>query len=242
MPRNPCLGEKTYISVKLSGIATYFSTCRLTLTVTDKMANETFTAAIPLHDNGTSLIPVDTSHCGAYTYKVTKLAVYDLLGFFHLNIRPQKGGELLVKPVPVIPDIMPDSFGFKAKNLRKAKQPYSEIYDIREYAPGDPIKSIHWKISAKKDRFYVKEPLEEYGGHSRVLLKLTTDRTEFDTHLGQVLFTSRFFLEREVSHRIRIIPPDSSEISFNIESDTDLEKAIAGVLRMRLPKEEEHAD
>ena len=98
-------------------------------------------------------------------------------------------------------------------------------------------------MSAKKDKLLVKEPLEEYGGHSRVILKLTHDRDLMDLHLGQILFTSRFFIEHETPHKIRIIPPDRREIAFEVESETDLQRAIAMILRMRIPddlNEESH--
>jgi hypothetical protein len=193
-----------------------------------------------VHDKGVTKIPVDTSHCGAYSYKITRLEVYDLFGFFHLTNNINKDNEYIVRPVPLIPEVMPDLYGFKAKNLRKAKQPNTEIYDIREYQTGDPVKSIHWKMSAKKDKLMVKEPLEEYGGHSRILLKLVQDREQLDLHLGQILFTSRFFIEHEISHKIRVIPPDRSEVAFDIDSEADLERAMASVLRMKIPADIDH--
>ena len=119
-------------------------------------------------------------------------AVYDgrvidkQAGFF-VKINLNMNNEILVKPVPAMPSVMPDMFGFKAKNLRRSKLPNSEIYDIREYQIGDPLRSIHWKMSAKKDALLVKEPLEEYGGHSRVLLRMSGDRDEMDLHLGQIV-------------------------------------------------------
>ena len=192
---------------------------------------------IVICDNGVTKIPLETKHCGAYSYKLSKLKIYDLLGFFHFDLNVNKDIEFLVKPSPEMPGYMPDMFGFKAKNLRKSSKPNSEIYDIRDYQAGDPVKSIHWKMSAKKDKYLVKEPLEEYGGYSRVILELTDDRDELDLHLGQILFTSKFFLDHETSHIIRVIPPDSREIAYSIESSTDLEKALASILRMRIPEE-----
>ena len=134
----------------------------------------------------------------AYTYKMSKLYISDLLGFFKFTKHLNKDMEFIVKPVPEMPGYMPDVYGFKAKSLRKSHKPNSEIYDIRDYQLGDPVKSIHWKMSAKKDKIMVKEPLEEYGGHSRVILKLSDDRDTLDLHLGQVLFTSEIlFLHRQ---------------------------------------------
>ena len=236
-PGNVLIGTPTNILVTTGGIASYFSFSKLKMTVTDRMAGTTKKRTFVINDKGTSKIPVDTSHCGAYSYDLTWLTTYDLFGLFFTKTNVNKFNELLVKPAPSMPDIMPDMYGFKAKNLRKSKQPGAEIYDIKEYQIGDSIRSIHWKMSAKKDTLLVKEPLEEYGGHSRVILRLTGDRDKFDLHLGQIVFTSRFYIEHETSHKIRIIPPDKGEVAFEIESETDLERAISKILRMRLPKE-----
>lgn len=237
-PGNVLIGTPTSISVKTSGIASFFSFCRIKMTVTDRMTAVTTRHVFAIHDRGESSIPVDTAHCGSYTYKLTWLYVYDLFGLFRSKTNLNKTCELFVKPVPSMPEIMPDMYGFKAKNLRRSKQPNSEIYDIREYQIGDSIRSIHWKMSAKKDSLLVKEPLEEYGGHSRVLLKLTADREKLDVHLGQIVFTSKFFIEHETPHKIRVYPPDNIEVAFDVESDVDLERAIVNILRMRLPKED----
>lgn len=239
VPSSATIGDPAYLKLSVSGIASYFSFCKINVSITDNMGGTTKNVIIYTHDNGISKIPIDTSHCGAYTYKITKLVIYDLLGFFHFRLGVRSNNEILVKPVPSIPDIMPNMYGFKAKNLRKSNNSSSDLYDIREYEKGDPIKSIHWKISAKKDKLFVKEPLEEYGGHSRVILKLAEDRELMDLHLGQLLFTSRFFLDHEISHKIRVMPPDRSEIAFNVETPADLERAIISILHIRIPKDEE---
>ena len=230
-------GKPAYIRLKIEGIASVFSFYKIRIVSTDLMSGAMDKKVILICDNGVTKIPLDTNHCGAYSYKLSKLKVYDLLGFFHFNLNLNKDIELLVRPTPEMPGYMPDMFGFKAKNLRKSNKPNSEIYDIRDYQLGDPVKTIHWKMSAKKDKFLVKEPLEEYGGYSRVILKMTDDRDELDLHLGQILFTSKFFLDHEVAHIIRVIPPDSREVAFNIESNLDLERALSMILHMRIPEE-----
>lgn len=229
------IGEEANVTVTTGGIASFFSFCKVKMTVTDRMAGIEKKRIFIIHDRGSSTIPVDTVHCGSYSYRFTWLYVYDIFGLFRVRTNVNKNHEILVKPRPSMPAVMPDLYGFKAKNLRKSKQPNSEIYDIREYQIGDPLRSIHWKMSAKKDALLVKEPLEEYGGHSRVLLRLTDDRDKLDLHLGQIIFTSKFFIEHEVSHRIKVIPPDNIEVAFEIESEPDLERAIANILRMRVP-------
>ena len=34
----------------------------------------------------------------------------------------------------------------------------SEVYQLREYRPGDDIRQIHWKLSSKLDRMIVRDP------------------------------------------------------------------------------------
>ena len=241
LPADTHIGNPVYLKLTTYGIASYFSFCRVEFTITDHMSGTSRKIIVPIHDKGTTKIPVPTDHCGAYSVNITRFSVYDLLGFFRMSLSLKNRNNILVKPVPIMPDIMPDMYGFKAKNLRKSKQPNSEIYDIREYQTGDPIKSIHWKISAKKDQLFIKESLEEFGGHSRIVLKLGEDRTKLDLHLGQILFTSLFFLEREIPHKIRIIPPNKSEISYDIENVNDLETSLTKILNMRIPKEDPDA-
>ena len=230
-------GKPAYIKLTVGGIASAFSFYKIRLISTDKMTGAQDKKVIVICDNGVTKIPLETKHCGAYSYKLSKLKIYDLLGFFHCDLNVNKDIEFLVKPSPEMPGYMPDMFGFKAKNLRKSSKPNSEIYDIRDYQAGDPVKSIHWKMSAKKDKYLVKEPLEEYGGYSRVILQMTDDRDELDLHLGQILFTSKFFIDHEVPHIIRVIPPDSREVAFNVESNIDLERALHTILNMRIPEE-----
>lgn len=230
-------GKPAYIKLTVGGIASAFSFYKIRLISTDKMTGAQDKKVIVICDNGVTKIPLETKHCGAYSYKLSKLKIYDLLGFFHFDLNVNKDIEFLVKPSPEMPGYMPDMFGFKAKNLRKSSKPNSEIYDIRDYQAGDPVKSIHWKMSAKKDKYLVKEPLEEYGGYSRVILQMTDDRDKLDLHLGQILFTSKFFIDHEVPHIIRVIPPDSREVAFNVESNIDLERALHTILNMRIPEE-----
>ena len=44
-------------------------------------------------------------------------------------------------------------------------------------------------------------------------------------------------LDDETAHKIRVIPPDRREIAFEVESETDLQRAIVMILRMRIPDE-----
>lgn len=234
-------GEDVSINVRIKGASSHFSFCRFNAKVTDIMEGKTSDISFSKRDNSISAIPVDTSHCGSYTYVISKISVYDIFGLFHINRKLPKRCEIVVRPVPTMPEVMPNLNGFRARRLKKSNSPHSEIYDIREYVKGDPIKSIHWKASAKKDKMLVKEAQEECFGHSRVFMQLQEDRDLLDRKLGEMLFTSTYFLNHDITHKIRILPPRKREVAFDIQSQRDLERAIFRILHMRIPKEASNA-
>lgn len=65
------------------------------------------------------------------------------------------------KPIPILEKLYNNSFREKGyANLQSKKQGYDELYGIKEYS-NEPIKLIHWKLSAKTGNLYVKEMVEE---------------------------------------------------------------------------------
>ena len=178
---------------------------------------------------------LNTKHCGIYEVFIPKVYVYDILGLFRFSRRVNFSAKITIKPRPVVPERMPELAGFKAKYLRKSNRPDSEIYDIRDYQEGDPIKTIHWKVSAKKNKTLVKEPQEEHNAHSRVYLELSSDRDIVDNRLGELIFTSRYFLENDMEHKIRVVPPYVHEVSFDITNNHDIDRMLQKVLMMKLP-------
>ncbi|MFQ9394507.1 MAG: DUF58 domain-containing protein [Lachnospiraceae bacterium] len=62
--------------------------------------------------------------------------------------------EIPVEVDPRTRQHMPDSDEYATD--RKGED-VSEIYAIREYRPGDSMKAIHWKLSARTKHWMVKE-------------------------------------------------------------------------------------
>ena len=237
-PKNIKIGDEAIlkISVTTRKIAT-FSLVRMDLQITEKMTGVKTKKRAFVQGSAVMEIPIGTDHCGSYHYEIDKIRVYDPFGLFGFPSKNKAACEVVIHPVPQIPEAIPQLNGFKAKTLRRSTSPYSEIYDVRDYVSGDPIKNIHWKASAKKDALMVKEPQEECYGHARVFLTLAEDRDTFDRKMGEVLFISNYFLSRDIPHKIRVLPPMKREIGFDIQSQRDLDTAILRILSMRIPKE-----
>ncbi|MBR5976117.1 MAG: DUF58 domain-containing protein [Clostridiales bacterium] len=232
--------EDAQISFTSSGLQAFpFALYSVKILLTETMTGEVSLIKFLSQGNTSDSILLDTHHCGTYRFSSAKVRIYDMFGLFFIPRTFELIGEVVVMPVPCMPAAMPDLSGFKAKGLRKSNRPNTEIYDIREYIPGDPIKRIHWKLSAKKDILMIKEPQEETFGHSRIYLPLSRNRGKLDRNLGEVLFTSRYFLEHDVEHKIRVLPPMRKEIAFDVATREDLDKAILSILHMPIPEEDE---
>lgn len=61
--------------------------------------------------------------------------------------------------------------GFITGRHRSAKKGASvEFADYRQYLPGDEIKSIDWKVYARKDRYYIKQSMAETNVRAMICL------------------------------------------------------------------------
>jgi len=96
---------------------------------------------------------------GEYTMGIESLQTMDLTGLFRLN---RKFG--ISEKIIALPGIA-DMSGFPIANnlLTQAQsrhdmrdEDYSTISDIRPYLPTDSIKRVHWKLTAKRNEWLVK--------------------------------------------------------------------------------------
>ena len=177
-------------------------------------------------------VRLDTEHCGTYVIESIHVRVYDMFGLIPIPKKVSLKGEIPVLPVQRMPSVVSESNGFRAKLLAKSQNPFSEIYDVREYIAGDPVKSVHWKMSAKKDEIMVREPQEETHGRARVVMPLVGSRNKVDQNLGEVLFTIKYFLIRDIPVTIKVVSRVRNPEIFEIRSKTEMDRAMLHILRM----------
>jgi len=111
------------------------------------------------------------------------LGIVSSLKFLHINAFPDIIGKnhVSVKIFPAIPDlserselvrVLEDASAYD-DNEQNREVPGAVIgfpgYEHRDYVPGDPLKSVNWKLSAKRDRLLVRKP-ESYAGGDQVFI------------------------------------------------------------------------
>ena len=149
-------------------------------------------------------IAAPTAHCGALELTAEKIRVYDYLGLFALSAPPPPPSVILCRPIPAAcpPVEVPEALRGASNPKSAAHAGPGEDYDLREYRPGDPMRSVHWKLSSKWDELIVRERAETVVP----LPLLTLDRFGgpelLDQLLDKLLGLSRALLDVQRPHAV----------------------------------------
>ncbi|MCL2204843.1 MAG: DUF58 domain-containing protein [Defluviitaleaceae bacterium] len=105
---------------------------------------------------------LDAARCGLVVLTLKQPLAVDIFGLCRWGIPHQATEDVLVMPacVPVPIEISPDTAPAAESgdySMHRPGSDPSETFAIREYIPGDPLKSIHWKLSGKTDTLLVRE-------------------------------------------------------------------------------------
>ena len=114
-------------------------------------------------DTLTQQISMESQYAGMTDICLTSLVLYDMFGIFRRKIMLRDNRSVGIMP-PF--DVMPLEITRRTREFIADADEYStekqgddpsEIYQVREYRPPDPVRSVHWKLSAKEDDLIVKE-------------------------------------------------------------------------------------
>ena len=101
--------------------------------------------------------------CGETVFRCKNVWISDPLELFRVKCAasPESRAVLYPRPVELELTLSRETVGAaSAEGLmqnRRGSDP-SEIFDLREYAPGDDIRAIHWKLSCKTDSLILRQP------------------------------------------------------------------------------------
>jgi len=138
--------------------------------------------------------------------------------------------------ITVYPKIIPvkellqqsqDLFGTLKSNIRTLED-RTNLINIRPYAPGDQIKNIHWKLSAKTDKLHTKEFEQTVNTKSVVIMdgfkveNLDLDKEEAMVSFGVSLVKE--FLDHDI--KTKIIFNDGGFTELEAESSKDFQMAL----------------
>jgi uncharacterized protein (DUF58 family) len=179
------------------------------------------------------------ARAGRVRLSIERTGVYDLLGLVCLKT---KRANRMSAGILVLPDIVETagigSDGGALHDIEndglmqvvKGDDP-SELYDIREYRPGDRVTRIHWKLSDKSGRLMVKELGRVLAGDALVMLDLNGGAEEADALLTAFASVSSSLARAGVSHDVEWYAARRRELrKDHIASKADSDRVVASIL------------
>lgn len=202
----------------------------------DCMGDTACRQRIYLSGSKTAQVELPTHHAGAYVCSLEKGRVYDYLGIFCFPFNLPALGELVVLPEEIPPEETPSLTQLTARQYRaKPAGGFSEIHDLRDYRPGDSMRDIHWKVSAKTDSLIVREPIEPVRSQAILSFDLSGARDTVDRTLGLLQWMSTWLLSQELPHTVCWLDPESfAPQSAQITKLDDLEHLMRQLLHTSL--------
>lgn len=192
-------------------------------------------------------IKFKASICGCSTVGISEIRVTDYLGLFSFAVKRITYDELQ-KRISVIPDIA--DVAFRDDRILKVIQASGHGddsedtvetdvnsfggfpgYDNREYVPGDPLKRINWKLSAKRNKLLVRLDDEMAAQSVNVVLdsvcathnpKMAMDAVENSLGIIKTLVLNSFKVNFYVNN-------DGEFFQYVIEDEKDIESVRLGM-------------
>ena len=216
--------EPLYLSLQLICRRLPMPKCRFRLTMENSLTGQSVYLHQKLPGAQKWFVRVDTAHCGLVTCRADRCRVYDYLGLFWVPIKRRSEAAVCVYPVPAEPSPMPNLTQFTVRQRRpKPGGGFAEEHELRDYRPGDSLREVHWKLSAKTDKLMMREAQEPIAGKALLTLDLCGTPSQLDSTLSQLAWLSRWLTDHGAIHQILWIDPSTCRtVCVQIESSDDL--------------------
>lgn len=98
-------------------------------------------------------------HIGTYQAGLDRVVIYDFLRLFRVTVEGPKRARVQVIPRIVPVRDVPFSDDTAVETQKAARSVLADSMDyaqVREYVVGDPMKTVHWKLSARTEQLMTK--------------------------------------------------------------------------------------
>lgn len=212
---------------------------RCRLRCVKQMTGAGFSSKLKNAGHGAAGVPVPAEHCGAWEITVIRARVCDYLGLFSFGVRAPEKRTVTVLPIPVQPEPVPDLSALRAvRFVPKSGGGFAEVHDLRAYRPGDSLRDIHWKLTAKTDEPVVREAMVPEQGRALVTFDLYGTESSLDETLGKLLWVSERLLKAQIPFEIGWLEPGTLRVMrAGVDSEEQLQSFLDTVLSTPLSRE-----
>lgn len=175
---------------------------RIENTFWEERSDRSISMPVRIHGKEALTMPLRITSLGRFCVSCDTLLLQDIMGLARVSIPLGLSMEFDVIP-PSGSEREESAEGYlsgvsETEESREKGNDFAEVSDIREYQPGDRIRDIHWKLSAKKDVLMVKERVAVAGSEMVVMLQLGTDKEMAEQILVRVFHLCQEFLRLHV--------------------------------------------
>lgn len=174
--------------------------------------------------------PLPTDHCGALVCSIIKPRIYDYLGLFSMKMNHDPKKTMLVLPTPIPMDLP----GVDSDTVHVWKPKwgggFAENHELRLYQPGDSIRQIHWKLSAKTGSLILRQPMEPVRQEVTVAMELCGTPEELDRKFGRLMWLGHRLTDRERPFTLQVYTGNGQE-SWLIADRSEFDKVLHTLLR-----------
>lgn len=175
-------------------------------------------------------------HIGQFDVGLRRLVIHDPLGLFETEIPADSTCTIAVTPRLREVDNIPLSDATVkqvSEALRPSSLPGSDYCGVRDYVPGDPMKLIHWKLSARGNTYYTKLFEEQSDPSLDIYLDLTAPDYDaeslmdiYDSAVETALSLEAYAHERGLDTRILYLGEDGQARQFVLRAGSDFRDLI----------------
>lgn len=196
---------------------------------------------VQAHDTTRLCMPIVPEEIGRFEVVSSHMWLRDFFGLARCRIATGVSASVYVTPAQVdTEDIEIQDYLYgvaECEESEKKGNDFSEVSDIREYVPGDRIRDIHWKLSAKQEALMVKERIAMSGSEMVLLVRLNEEQEVSRKILSFAYSVGLEFVKLQTP--VCILCWNQSRYAFDeyrCMSETELKDAFCGIYDVPLKK------
>lgn len=198
--------------------------------------------------NHTIQIPFQADVCGQNRLRLKRICCYDIFGLMERDIPMLDEQILMVYPRETALQISSDqmiSGGWEGeqRTLERLGRDMSEVFEVREYQPGDDVRRIHWKLSGKLGKMLIRQASDTFRCDTYVLLdaghmdgKGRYPAVQMSAAVSAAVSVSQGLSDLGISHYTGIAAGDRL-LSSPVGERAEFQRMLDAWMTVRLPEE-----
>lgn len=187
------------------------------------------------------------SCCGEILIHNMQVTIYDIFGLCRLRTASFGKKRMMIHPEQLGIRVEYDrnvggDIDEEWESLPQRGNDVSEVYDLREYRPGDSYKAIHWKISGKLDELIIREPGDAMHTEAVIILDLgrndasgkPVERKLISATVAFTQICCRNLLDSGINYRLAYLANDHLETKL-IQSQRNMTDTLYTWMGIKMP-------